>query len=93
VQATFPELEEERLTAHAQAMRFEAYEARDERPTTALEAIEPTAGERAVDLEIERPDLAERVAYLFPRPEPCDWDVPEVSYDRRRRADVEVQAS
>ncbi len=92
-QATFPKLEEERLTAHAQAMRFDVDEARNERPTTALEAIEPAAGERAMEREIERPDLAERVAYLFPRPEPCEWDVPEVSYDRRRRADVEVQAS
>jgi hypothetical protein len=29
--------------------------------------------------------LADRVAYLFPRPEPTEWNVRELSYDRRRR--------
>ncbi|HXE99849.1 MAG TPA: hypothetical protein VN458_05855 [Solirubrobacterales bacterium] len=32
----------------------------------------------------ERQPLADRVAYLFPRPEPTDWNVRELSYDRRR---------
>ena len=34
----------------------------------------------------EHPDTAERVAYLFPRPETTEWNVRELSYDRRRRA-------
>jgi hypothetical protein len=29
--------------------------------------------------------LADRVAYLFPRPEPTEWNVRELGYDRRRR--------
>jgi hypothetical protein len=36
----------------------------------------------------ERPDTAERVAYLFPRPETTEWNVRELSYDRRRRAQI-----
>ena len=36
----------------------------------------------------ERPDTADRVAYLFPRPETTEWNVRELSYDRRRRAEV-----
>ena len=31
---------------------------------------------------------ADRVAYLFPRPETTEWNVRELSYDRRRRAKV-----
>ncbi len=43
----------------------------------------------------EREQVANRVAYLFPRPETTEWDVREVSYDRRRRAEPhnELQAS
>jgi hypothetical protein len=91
-QATFGELEEEKVTAHAHAARFEAEEARHESPTTALDAIEPAQRVDALlsEREGERQDLADRVAYLFPRPEPCEWDVPEVGYDRRRRADVQA---
>ena len=91
-ESTFPEREEEKLTAHAQAMRFEVDEARHESPTTTLEAIEPSRGEPPVERDVERPDLAERVAYLFPRPEPCEWNVPEISYHRHRRAHVEARA-
>ncbi len=36
----------------------------------------------------ERPDTRERVAYLFPRPETTEWNVRELSYDRRRRAQI-----
>ena len=32
----------------------------------------------------ERRTAADRVAYLFPRPEPTEWNVTELSYDRRR---------
>lgn len=34
----------------------------------------------------ERRTAADRVAYLFPRPEPTEWNVTELSYDRRRRS-------
>ena len=41
---------------------------------------------RAEEEPEERRDTAERVAYLFPRPETTEWNVRELSYDRRRRA-------
>jgi hypothetical protein len=47
---------------------------------------------RIAELLDERPkdrkDTADRVAYLFPRPETTEWSVRELSYDRRRRAQV-----
>jgi hypothetical protein len=55
------------------------------RPMTVVEAREPDA-EDPSRFEPERSDTAERVAYLFPRPETTEWDVRELSYDRRRRA-------
>jgi hypothetical protein len=95
--ATFPELEEERVNAHAHARTFEATAAVEDPATGVLEPIEPSARVRALLAERERAGerqaLADRVAYLFPRPEPCEWDVPEIGYDRRRRARAEVQAS
>jgi hypothetical protein len=56
-----------------------------ERPMTVVGAREAVAKD-ASRLEPERSDTAERVAYLFPRPETTEWDVRELSYDRRRRA-------
>ena len=64
------------------------------RQTTAIDA-----GERIHDrfnelLDARPPDtqrVADRVAYLFPRPEPTDWDVRELSYDRRRRAEPQTE--
>jgi hypothetical protein len=56
-----------------------------ERPMTVVGARE-AAAEDPSRLEPERSDTAERVAYLFPRPETTEWDVRELSYDRRRRA-------
>jgi hypothetical protein len=59
------------------------------RPRTIGEAAD-AAGARIAELLEERPtergDTADRVAYLFPRPETTEWDVSELSYDRRRRA-------
>ena len=56
-----------------------------------------TRGERANPFEADEPGqdriverlegrqrTADRVAYLFPRPETTEWDVGELSYDRRR---------
>ena len=64
---------------------------RGERPRTIGEAAD-AAGERIAELLEERPtergDTAERVAYLFPRPETTEWNVRELSYDRRRRAEI-----
>jgi hypothetical protein len=55
------------------------------------EAAEATHA-RVAELLEERPKqrhkTAERVANLFPRPETTEWDVRELSYDRRRRAQV-----
>ncbi len=60
-----------------------------EPPTTTMESLQPQASLRE-PLE-ERPRerrTADRVAYLFPRPDTTEWDVRELSYDRRRRARV-----
>ena len=66
-----------------------------ERPVTAIAAGETAEPSPAVELiqrhEAERRDVNERVAFLFPRPETCQWDIREIGYDRRRRA--ETQAS
>ena len=35
--------------------------------------------------------MSDRVAFLFPRPETTEWDVRELSYDRRRRAEPEAE--
>ena len=43
---------------------------------------------RAEEEPDNRPDTSERVAYLFPRPETTEWSVRELSYDRRRRAQI-----
>ena len=41
------------------------------------------------DTHQHRREVHDRVAFLFPRPETTEWSVPEVGYDRRRRAQVE----
>jgi hypothetical protein len=38
--------------------------------------------------QAERRARADRMANLFPRPETCEWNVRELGYDRRRRAQV-----
>ena len=68
-----------------------------DQPTTLMEAVPPSGPSARVsallaERSAEREALADRVAYLFPRPEPCEWNVPEVGYDRRRRAQVDVGA-
>ncbi len=59
-----------------------------ERPVAAIAGADES---RPVDELIEqstaeRRDVSDRVAFLFPRPETCQWDVREVGYDRTRRA-------
>jgi hypothetical protein len=88
-QPAFVEPEEEKVTAAALTTVIEAVPPpRTEVSTTSARVSEILAEHRA-----EREAIADRVAYLFPRPEPCEWDVPEVGYDRRRRAEVSAQAS
>jgi hypothetical protein len=52
----------------------------------------PPANARLTQLLEARPRdrqrTEERVAYLFPRPETTEWNVRELSYDRRRRAEL-----
>lgn len=36
--------------------------------------------------EAERKPVNDRVAFLFPRPETCQWEIREVGYDRTKRA-------
>jgi hypothetical protein len=65
--------------------------ARRQEPRAIGEAAD-AAGARIAELLEERPtqrgETAERVAYLFPRPETTEWNVRELSYDRRRRAQI-----
>jgi hypothetical protein len=85
--ASRPEPEEDHVFASSQTRH-------EERQTTAIDA-----GERIHDrfnelLDARPPEsqkVADRVAYLFPRPEPTEWDVRELSYDRRRRAEPETE--
>ena len=56
-----------------------------ERPVAAIAG----AGEHPVDdlieqSEADRRPINDRVAFLFPRPETCQWDIREVGYDRSR---------
>jgi hypothetical protein len=65
-----------------------------ERRATVLEAHEPV-GDRAAEPRDEHPQerghAADRVAYLFPRPETTEWSVRELSYDRRRRSEPQPE--
>jgi hypothetical protein len=66
-------------------------QAEPEPPTTTMEALPPRTerlAERLDDAPRADHQTADRVAYLFPRPETTEWDVREISYDRRRRARV-----
>ena len=90
------------MTAYSTAATYEETETH-ESPTTVIEAVtSPSLEARPVSERVsallaehraEHDAAADRVAYLFPRPEPCEWDVPEVGYDRRRRAEVSAEAS
>jgi hypothetical protein len=52
------------------------------------------ANDRLAELLEERPadrsKTADRVAYLFPRPETVEWNVRELNYERGRRAELKV---
>jgi hypothetical protein len=82
-----PKPEEESVFAHSQ-------NGRQERTATMIEEGERSPS-RVAELLEERPSerqgASDRVAYLFPRPETTEWDVRELSYDRRRRAEPEAE--
>jgi hypothetical protein len=82
-----PQPEEENVFAQSQ-------NGREERPPTVIDTGQPAqsrVGELLEERPQERPDVADRVAYLFPRPETTDWNVRELSYDRRRRAEPQPE--
>lgn len=58
------------------------------RPLHAVPAESPVAALIADSGEHQR-GVTQRVSFLFPRPDTCEWKVPEVGYDRKRRADVD----
>ncbi len=67
----------------------QSHNGRQEHPPEMIDAGQPSRSAVA-ELHEEPPDerqrVADRVAYLFPRPEPTEWNIGELSYDRRRRA-------
>jgi hypothetical protein len=80
-----PPIEEENVFSTAQT-RYE------EPPTMTMAAQEPIQGRLDENPEArreQRRSTADRVAYLFPRPETTEWEVSELSYDRRNPAGVE----
>jgi hypothetical protein len=86
-----PEPEEDDVFASSHSRR-------EERQTTAIDAgdrIHRRFNELLDARPRERQNVADRIAYLFPRPETTEWNVREVSYDRRRRAEPqnELRAS
>jgi hypothetical protein len=86
-----PEPEED----HALASNQTRHEERQKIAMDAGERIHDRFNELLDKRPPESRKVADRVAYLFPRPETTEWDVREVSYDRRRRAEPhnELQAS
>ncbi len=66
-----------------------------ERPVSVIVGDEgPTPVEELLEMHrAERQSVNDRVAFLFPRPEPCEWEVREVGYDRTRRAAVDTEVS
>jgi hypothetical protein len=68
--------------------------AREDRQTTASDTSERIHNRFNELLDArpqERRKVTERVSYLFPRPETTEWDVSELTYDRRRRAEPRAE--
>ncbi len=81
-----PQPEEENVFTHSR-------NGREERPSTVIDAGERSNG-RVAELLEEPPReqaMSDRVAFLFPRPETTEWDVRELSYNRRRRTGPEAE--
>jgi hypothetical protein len=81
-----PEPEEDNVTSEIEATE------RERRATTVMGVAPEQGRSRVAELLEERPGgprkTADRVAYLFPRPETTEWDVRELSYERRRRSEL-----
>jgi len=61
-----------------------------ERPVSVIAGgNESSAVDELIEMhEAERREVSDRVAFLFPRPETCQWEIREIGYDRSRRAEV-----
>jgi hypothetical protein len=73
---------------------FEAEPAPDEREPEPVRRLHAVPDDSPVNKLIEdsnqhRREVADRLGVLFPSPDTCEWKVPEVAYDRRRRAEVD----
>jgi len=79
-QMTLAQTAAENEVAAAPWSEPEPAERRPGEPSPVLRLIEQTRAERKAHHE--------RVAGLFPAPETTEWNVREIAYDRRRRADV-----
>src|SRR5439155_20260451 len=81
-----PKPEEDKVFASSQTRS-------EERQTTVIDAGERIHSRfnELLDARSPRQDVADRVAYLFPRPETTEWTVRELSYDRRRRAESQTE--
>jgi hypothetical protein len=79
-----------RVESHPHPEEQNVFNAQTElEPPTATMESQPRASLREPLEEPHRERrAADRVAYLFPRPDTTEWDVRELSYDRRRRARV-----
>jgi hypothetical protein len=80
-----PRPQEDEVIRNSQSIIDDQRRAPTERPMAVVGEREPSAEDHS-RYEAERSDTTDRVAYLFPRPETTEWDVRELSYDRRRRA-------
>ena len=86
-----PEPEEEPVIVPMNASE-ETRRAIRERPVAAIAgAGQPRPVDELIERSTaERREVSDRVAFLFPRPETCQWDIREVGYDRTRRAGDKV---
>jgi hypothetical protein len=53
----------------------------------------PAVADLIEDSHEHQQKVANRVSFLFPQPETTEWSIREVGYDRRRRAQLEDQAT
>jgi hypothetical protein len=86
---------ESRPKPEEESVFAQSHNGRQDRLSTVIDAGERSPSRVAELLEerpSERQEASDRVAYLFPRPETTEWDVRELSYDRRRRAEPDTES-
>jgi hypothetical protein len=94
-----PQPQEENMQAHAQATTYDDRPTQEfdvlswhdldaQTPPSPEPDAEGTVARLLERRSADRDAVADRVAHLFPRPETTEWNVRELSYDRRRRARV-----